>query len=157
MVKTGLFREDLLNRLDVFTIKVPPLRARPEDVLPLAWHFIRKNADLREVPVTRIDPEAERLLRDSTWPGNVRRLENTIVHALGNGDLESDTIRVDDLPEWLRGGASEWMEIEDQTITPERLRAALKQANYKRARAARILGISRAHIYRLMKDFKRDV
>src|SRR6267378_4273469 len=49
MVKAGLFREDLLNRLEVFTINVPPLRDRPGDILPLAWHFIKKNADLRQV------------------------------------------------------------------------------------------------------------
>ena len=154
MVKSGLFREDLLNRLDVFTIKMPPLRDRREDVLPLAWHFIRKNADLREVPVTRIDPGAERLLRESAWPGNVRKLENTVVHALGNGDLQSPVITVEDLPEWLRGGGVPEVaaEVEDQAITPERLRAALKQANHNRTRAARLLGISRAQIYRLMKE-----
>src|SRR6267142_1247042 len=92
MVKAGLFREDLLNRLEVFTINVPPLRDRPGDILPLAWHFIKKNADLRQVPVTQMDPEVQRLFREAPWPGNVRRLENTIVHALGNGDPVSETV-----------------------------------------------------------------
>jgi len=69
MVKAGLFREDLLNRLEVFTINVPPLRDRPGDILPLAWHFIKKNADLRQVPVTQMDPEVQRLFREAPGPG----------------------------------------------------------------------------------------
>jgi len=164
MVHDGLFREDLLNRLEVFTITAPPLRNRPEDVLPLAWHFIRKNADLREVSVTAIDSEVERVFREYSWPGNVRWLENTIVHALGNGDLRSAAITVHDLPEWLRGtgghvanGPAVEEEIEEEMtegITPERLFAALEQAKQNRTRAAQILGISRAQFYRLMNKFE---
>jgi transcriptional regulator with AAA-type ATPase domain len=162
MVKDGLFREDLLNRLEVFTIKVPPLRDRPEDIFPLAWHFIRKNADLREVPVTQIDPGVERLFREFAWPGNVRRLENTIIYALGSGDGESPVITVDDLPESLRTGGGQ-ADVQEkmrkemrEEITAERLRAVLKQAKGKRAQAARILGISRAHFYRLLKELGEE-
>ena len=150
MVTAGLFREDLLSRLEVFTIKVPPLRDRPGDILPLAWHLIKKNADLRQVPVTQMDPEVQRLLREAPWPGNVRKLENTIVHALGNGDPESGAIRVNDLPEWLRPAVEPTAEAE---ITPERFFRALDQAQQNRTQAARILGISRAQFYRLMKKF----
>jgi len=150
MVKAGLFREDLLNRLEVFTINVPPLRDRPGDILPLAWHFIKKNADLRQVPVTQMDPEVQRLFREAPWPGNVRRLENTIVHALGNGDPESGAIQVNDLPEWLRPAVEQTAEEE---ITPERFFRALDQAQQNRTKAARILGMSRAQFYRLMKKF----
>jgi len=150
MVKAGLFREDLLNRLEVFTINVPPLRDRPGDILPLAWHFIKKNADLRQVPVTQMDPEVQRLFREAPWPGNVRRLENTIVHALGNGDPESGAIQVNDLPEWLRPAVEQTAEAE---ITPERFFRALDQAQQNRTKAARILGMSRAQFYRLMKKF----
>src|SRR5882672_7834186 len=150
MVKAGLFREDLLNRLEVFTIKVPPLRDRPGDILPLAWHFIKKNADLRQVPVTQMDPEVQRLFREASWPGNVRRLENTIVHALGNGDPESGAIQVNDLPEWLRPAVEQTAEAE---ITPERFFRALDQAQQNRTKAARILGMSRAQFYRLDRKF----
>jgi transcriptional regulator with PAS, ATPase and Fis domain len=155
MVKDGLFREDLLSRLEVFTIKVPPLRERPDDIMPLVWHFIRKNADLREVPVTRIDPEAERILRDFAWPGNVRRLENTIIHALGNGDLHSPVVTVDDLPELLRTGARH-AAVKEEEISAERLRSALREAKGRRTAAARILGVSRAHFYRLLKELGEE-
>ena len=154
MVKEGQFRQDLLNRLEVFTIKVPPLRERREDIVPLAWHFIRKNADLREVPVTSIEPDAERILREYSWPGNVRKLENTVIHALGNGDLQSAVIAVADLPEALRAGATPG--VVEEHITPERFRAAVEQANHNRAEAARLLGISRARFYRLMKEFGEE-
>jgi transcriptional regulator with GAF, ATPase, and Fis domain len=152
MVKDGLFREDLLNRLEVFTIKVPPLRDRTEDILPLAWHFIRKNADLREVPVTQIDPEVERLFREFAWPGNVRRLENTIIYALGSGDGESPVITVDDLPESLRTGGA----AAEEELTAERLQTVLKQAKGNRTQAARFLGISRAHFYRLLNELVEE-
>jgi len=68
MVQDGLFREDLLSRLEVITIQVPALRQRREDVLRLAWHFIRKNHDLRDVPVTQIDPEVQRLFWSPPGP-----------------------------------------------------------------------------------------
>jgi transcriptional regulator with PAS, ATPase and Fis domain len=154
MVKDGLFREDLLGRLEVFTIKVPPLRDRPQDIMPLAWHFIRKNADLREVPVTRIDPEVERIFREFAWPGNVRRLENTIIHAMGSGDRESPVITVDDLPESVRTPGAR--AAEEEEISAKRLRAALTQAKGNRTQAARILGMSRAHLYRLLKELGEE-
>src|SRR5260370_416196 len=84
MVQDGLFREDLLSRLEVITIKVPPLRERHEDIVRLAWHFIRKNHDLRDVPVPQIDPEVQRLFLESSWPANVRRLATPAIHALTN-------------------------------------------------------------------------
>src|SRR5260370_1804916 len=152
MVEDGLFREDLLSRLEVITIKVPPLRERHEDIVRLAWHFIRKNHDLRDLPVTQIDPEVERLFLESSWPGNVRRLENTVIHALANGDAKSGVIMVGDLPEWIRGGDA-GAAVEEE-ITPERLLSALERAGQNRTKAAGILRISRAHLYRLMKQLE---
>ena len=87
----------------------------------------------------------------NSWPGNVRRLENSIVHALGNGDLKSAAITVDDLPEWFR--ETEGPAVEEE-ITPRRFRAALEQAKQNRTRAAEILRISRAQFYRLMKKIE---
>ncbi len=81
-VAQGLFREDLFYRLNVFHIPIPPLRERPEDILPLAEMFLRKYR--RQIPnhVRAIAPETRELLRRYTWPGNVRQLENTILRAL---------------------------------------------------------------------------
>jgi DNA-binding NtrC family response regulator len=77
-VRAGTFREDLLFRLNVVNLKIPPLRERPGDILELAQHFVRKYADANGVPVRPISTEARRVLTGNRWQGNVRELENTI-------------------------------------------------------------------------------
>ncbi len=77
-VREGTFREDLLFRLNVVNLKIPPLRDRPADILELAQHFAKKYADANGVPVRPISAEARRVLTANRWQGNVRELENTI-------------------------------------------------------------------------------
>src|SRR3982750_1049656 len=76
--KAGTFREDLLYRLNVVNLKIPPLRERPADVLELAHHFAKKYADANGVPVRPISADARRILTSNRWQGNVRGLENTM-------------------------------------------------------------------------------
>ncbi len=87
-VREGTFREDLLFRLNVVNLKIPPLRERPADVLELAQHFIKKYADANGVPARPLSAEARRALVLNRWPGNVRELENTLHRAvlLATGD-----------------------------------------------------------------------
>ena len=95
-VAAGRFREDLFYRLNVFPLEIPALRERPDDILPLANHFL----DLygrEQRRLVRLDAEAERLLSAHGWPGNVRELENAMQRALiiAAGDtLDADTLRV---------------------------------------------------------------
>src|SRR3954466_16291150 len=77
-VREGSFREDLLFRLNVVNLKIPPLRERPADILELAQHFAKKYADANGVPLRPISVDARRALTSSRWQGNVRELENTI-------------------------------------------------------------------------------
>src|SRR2546421_8419160 len=77
-VREGSFREDLLFRLNVVNLKIPPPRERPADVVELAQHFAKKYADANGVPVRPISADARRALTSSRWQGNVRELENTI-------------------------------------------------------------------------------
>src|ERR1700727_1859517 len=77
-VREGTFREDLLFRLNVVNLKIPPLRERPADVLELAQYFIGKYAAANSLPARPLSPEARRTLTVNLWPGNVRELENTI-------------------------------------------------------------------------------
>ncbi len=77
-VRAGTFREDLLFRLNVVNLKIPPLRERPADVLELAQHFIKKYANANGVPARPLSAEARRALVLNRWPGNVRELENTM-------------------------------------------------------------------------------
>ncbi|MEJ1967328.1 MAG: sigma-54 dependent transcriptional regulator [Rhizomicrobium sp.] len=98
-VKHGTFREDLLYRLNVVNLRLPPLRERPRDIQALARHFAHKYAQANGVPYRPIAPVTERLLSGHPWRGNVRELENTIHRAvlLASGpDIQPEAIRLPD-------------------------------------------------------------
>jgi two-component system, NtrC family, response regulator GlrR len=78
LVETGQFRRDLLYRLNIFELWIPPLRSRPEDIELLANHFIRLFSDKYGIGIKRLHPATREWLRHSQWPGNVRELENWI-------------------------------------------------------------------------------
>ncbi len=80
--KAGRFRQDLYYRLSVFPIHIPPLRERPEDIAPLAEHFVARSCDNLQVPRVQLSDEQLRLLEDYSWPGNVRELQNVIERAV---------------------------------------------------------------------------
>lgn len=98
-VRKGAFREDLLYRLNVVHLRVPPLRERPADVVALADHFARKYADVNGLPARPLSADARRLVTTNAWPGNVRELENTIHRAvlLATGaEIDADALRSPD-------------------------------------------------------------
>jgi DNA-binding NtrC family response regulator len=99
LVRTGRLREDLLHRLDVLRITLPPLRERPEDIPRLATHFLALHQG-RGLGEKTLTPQAMRVLQGYGWPGNVRELANTIERLLILSP--GPTIEVDDLPENLR-------------------------------------------------------
>ena len=95
-VRKGTFREDLLYRLNVVNLKVPPLRERPADIIELANHFARRFADSNGLPERPLSAEARRELLAARWPGNVRELENTMHRAVllaVDGEIGADAIR----------------------------------------------------------------
>ncbi|HKR90357.1 MAG TPA: sigma-54 dependent transcriptional regulator [Phenylobacterium sp.] len=98
-VKDGTFREDLLYRLNVVNLKLPPLRERPGDVIALAEHFVRKYAAANGVPERPLSAEARRRLVAHRWPGNVRELENAMHRAVllaSGAEIEEGAIRLPD-------------------------------------------------------------
>lgn len=98
-VQRGNFREDLLYRLNVVTLRLPPLRERPADILKLAEHFARKYAEANGVPFRPLAPAAERLLLAHGWRGNVRELENTLHRAVllsGGAEIGPEAIVLPD-------------------------------------------------------------
>ena len=99
----GRFREDLLYRLKVFTIRVPPLRERREDLPRFVAHFLKVLCRRLGKRVTSIAPDALRLLEEYAWPGNVRELQSAIRHAYVQS--AGEVITADCLPEHLRGDA----------------------------------------------------
>jgi DNA-binding NtrC family response regulator len=148
------FREDLYYRVNVVTIEVPPLRARPEDVLPLAHHFLRRLKKRRAEPLRLGQAVAERLVAYS-WPGNVRELENCIERAVAFARF--DELTVDDLPSELKGGSSvdghdpshegsstSSLELVEQNY----IQKVLEAAGGNRSAAARILGFDRRTLAR---------
>jgi DNA-binding NtrC family response regulator len=103
-VREGTFREDLLFRLNVVNLKIPPLRERPSDVIELAQYFVRKYSAANAVPARPMSQDARRTLALNYWPGNVRELENTMHRAvlMATGDeigaeaiLSPDGVRLD--------------------------------------------------------------
>jgi DNA-binding NtrC family response regulator len=152
-VAAGRFREDLYFRLNVIPIHLMALRERPEDVLPLARHFLARHA----AEVGRrlvLSAEAEQVLAAHPWPGNVRELENAIERAVV---LARDaTITLEDLLLEERGPArapSAGGTLQDalDAAAAERIRAALASAGGERTAAARALGVDRTTLYRLMR------
>ncbi|MEG3071744.1 MAG: sigma 54-interacting transcriptional regulator [Candidatus Syntrophopropionicum ammoniitolerans] len=82
-VRDNLFREDLLYRLDVVRVNIPPLRERRMDILPLVDYFIEKNRPIENLPVkAEFNPQAKKLLQNYDWPGNVRELANAVARAM---------------------------------------------------------------------------
>jgi len=105
-VRQSLFREDLLHRLNVVRLRLPPLRERPEDIVPLARHFLQKSARDLAVETKTLSEDAQKMLASFSFPGNVRQLENVChwVTVMGPGQR----IEVADLPPEVReiSGAS---------------------------------------------------
>ncbi len=155
-VKEGAFRADLYYRLDVVTIRIPPLRERREDILLLAEHFAAKHGRAQGAALS---PEARDLLAAYDWPGNVRELENVIARALALSP--SGVILPEDLPEALRAatGAPAGPLPAEAADRPtlaelERRYAAqvLRETGGNKTRAAEILGIDRKTLYRLVGE-----
>ena len=158
-VAAGHFRQDLFYRINVVAIDVPPLRARAEDILPLAEYFLGAIASRTGKAVTGLAPDAARRLLDYDWPGNVRELENCIERAVALA--RGSHIAGDDLPERIRlhvpqriSGPADaaaplttLAEMEDRYI-----RQVLTAASGNKTLAARILGISRRSLYRRLAD-----
>lgn len=159
-VQEGRFREDLFYRLRVVPIEIPPLRDRRADIEPLATHLLARVA-ARQGRALRFSPEARRALLDYSWPGNVRELENALEYAVAV--CKGQTLLLEDLPIELQpSGSPRAIEAAgsfpparaDSENVPEieRLRKALNAHRWRRSETARALGISRATLWRRMRE-----
>jgi DNA-binding NtrC family response regulator len=155
-VLAGRMREDLFYRLKVITIRLPPLRERKEDILPLAEHFLEKYRRPLRKEVQGLSPEASRYLLALPWPGNVRELEATIQRAVTltkREILTPEDFAPDDLPVAPLGGEASPHPLNDAVREAERryLQEVLQSVGGQRMRAARILGISRKTLWKKLK------
>lgn len=100
MIKEGKFREDLFYRISVINVKLPPLRDRKEDIIPISLNYLERLKTKMTTPLSRISPEAEQAFLNYSWPGNIRELQNVVEYAANLCD--SDTLTLSDLPEHMR-------------------------------------------------------
>jgi len=153
-VRKGDFRSDLFYRLNVVSLKAPPLRERPEDTLPLAEHFAKKYAAECGRKIVGLAPEARAYLQSYSWPGNVRELENAIERALVLGS--SDMLLAEDLPEHIRESRSAAVSAsmyEEAVEAAKRqvVLQAFEQVSHDHEAAAKILGLHPNYLHKLIR------
>ena len=160
-LEEGAFRKDLYYRLKVFPLRLPPLRERREDILPLAHHFIARFSHEMGREVREIHPEAQSCLTGYDWPGNVRELRNVLERALilASGPM----LHVEHLPSEVGAPVpppdkavpmalpAEGVRLEE--VERDLVRQALEATGGNQVRAARLLGISRDALRTRMKKF----
>jgi two-component system response regulator PilR (NtrC family) len=154
MVANGQFREDFYYRVSVIPMHVPPLRERPDDIEPLARHFLHKFALQMGKPLSDFDPEAMSAIHRWSWPGNVRELENAVEHAVAVSDGRDGLVKLAHLPGSVTGIApsgseaiqipAEGVDFETRVSQVEKqyLQAALHAAGGVRSQAADLLKMS---------------
>jgi transcriptional regulator with PAS, ATPase and Fis domain len=149
-VTSGTFRADLLYRIRVGRVLLPPLRERREDIPLLINHFLNQYRATTGRPVETVSNEAIRLLMAYPWPGNVRELMHAIEFALIR--CPHSIIRPQDLPPEVVNQDESFQVVLQEKITPtpekDRILAALKETGGNRSAAAKLLGISRLTLYR---------
>ena len=162
LIEQDKFREDLYYRLSVISIDIPPLRKRPEDILPLIDHILRRETGPdAELPL--LDRETQEILDNYNWPGNVRELENAIQHALTfvqNGVITKETLPVkivNAVEEGIRTGVitNRLEQFKGKSLKAflhdkekEFLKRTIKNMAGDKEKAAEELGISLATLYR---------
>jgi DNA-binding NtrC family response regulator len=166
MLVDGSFREDLYYRLNVIHLDLPPLRSRPEDIVPLAEHILaqlgaRRRADTIAPRRMRLAPEAQHLLLAYHWPGNVRELMNVLERgvALCQGELISD----EDLPPQVREkrpadflGAAVARRMSLAELEREFIERVLEDEAGNKTRAAQRLGLDRKTLYRKLDEYAKS-
>jgi two-component system response regulator HydG len=156
-VANGQFRADLYFRLNVVQLAVPPLRARSDDILLLANHFLRAAAGRLGKTSSFISPEAARKLLAYDWPGNVRQLENVIERAVTLA--RTDRLELEDLPDRIRAHVPPPADGDDATAgafmtldqqASRHVAHVLRRVGGNKTKAARLLGVDRRTLYRML-------
>lgn len=159
-VKTGRFREDLFYRLNVIPIHLPPLRDRKNDIPLLAAHFLKEAEQESAAPVPELADESLQLLLDYHWPGNVRELKNVIQFSVVRS--RGKIIKPSDLPMEITQNRDISFPLPDNRrisgsfpplrgkLDEESVKAAIKKTGGNKSKAARVLGVGRATLYRFL-------
>jgi two-component system response regulator FlrC len=172
-VRNGTFREDLLFRLNVVNLKIPPLRERPADIIELAQHFVRRYSEANAVAPRPLSAEAQRQLALGRWPGNVRELENTMHRAVLLATGEEIGVAAVIAPDGARLDTTKPPAVAHATLAAEAVTRALvgrtvanverdliletlKHCLGNRTHAANILGISIRTLRNKLNEYAAD-
>jgi transcriptional regulator with PAS, ATPase and Fis domain len=155
LMRERRFRKDLYYRISVVPLAIPPLRERPEDVLPLAESFLARLNEMAEAGKVRLSPEAKEIMLGYDWPGNVRELYNVLERALAT--MEGGVMEAADLPYYLSRRSTSPSRLVQRPLKEvvaraerEAVRHALAITRGNKARAAELLGIHRTLLYKKM-------
>jgi len=156
-VAENIFRQDLYYRLKVVELRVPPLRDRAEDILPLARLLLEQAATRMDRRITSLAPSAADQLLRYEWPGNVRELENAMERAVALS--RGNRVQLEDLPEEIRGTSLKPV-VGRETVQPlsevekDYILAVLDLNDGNQTRTAKQLGIGVATLYRKLKKYR---
>ena len=175
MVKESIFREDLLFRVQTISIHLPPLRDRKEDVREIALHHINKTCKLSGEPIKGFSPDFFETLANYTWPGNIRELLNTLDKVMSDA-FDEPTLFPRHLPTKIRAQAarrhvkgampSKAASADKEAAQLKTMQAYLDEVKKKYVmdlmqyvdrdirRACAVSGLSRSHLYQLLKKFE---
>ncbi len=164
-ISKGTFREDLFYRLNVITIKLPPLNERPEDIPLLCKHFIQRFNKLLEKEVKGLTPNAMAQFLEYKWPGNVRELENAIERAMviaEDPQLSAEHFRFGQIrenPMTRHSAPYDGLSLKraQQVVEKDLITRALQETSGNRTRAARLLEISHPSLLSKMKTYEIDL
>jgi DNA-binding NtrC family response regulator len=157
MVSQGKFREDLYYRLNVIRIHLPPLCERREEIPVLVNHFLQRYANQYDKKVKRFSRLALHSLEEHKWPGNVRELENVVQRTVVMA--EGPTIEVWHLPSTIRNGfdqlpTAQSYEEEVRDFRRRLVRRTLRECDWNKTEAARVLGVARGYLHRLINQLQ---
>jgi sigma-54 dependent transcriptional regulator, acetoin dehydrogenase operon transcriptional activator AcoR len=148
-IDAGHFRLDLFYRLSVMNVGIPPLRERKEDLWPLVDYLVRKHQPLAND--IRFSPQVKTTFEAYDWPGNVRELESVIVNFLNN--MTNNTVENSDLPDYLNNIKCKTTDFDLlKDVEQKMIVSTLAKCNNNISKTAKILGISRATVYRKLKN-----
>jgi DNA-binding NtrC family response regulator len=156
LVAEGKFREDLYYRLQVFTIFVPPLRERKNDIPLITIHLLKKiNAELHK-NVKKVPFEVLEMLQEYNWVGNVRELENTLMQAvvLSKGDvLEKESVLIGE-KRTARKTKTDDSKLSLADVEKRQIKIVLDKVNWNKQKACRILGITKPTLYQKLSKYE---
>lgn len=155
-IEKGEFREDLYHRINEFTIRIPGLKERKEDLLLFANHFLDlANSELNK-DIIGFDPETIQLFQSYPWPGNLRQMKNVVKYAtlLAPGRYITRRELPEELTESPQPSAS--ISLKNEAHERDLIRKALVESGYNKTKAAQLLGIDRKTLYNKLKIYQLD-